>query len=197
MIGRLVGSLVFKRPPWLLLDVAGVGYEIEAPMSTFYRLPELGSQVTLHIHLVVREDAQLLYGFDHEDEKTLFRALLKISGVGPKVALAVLSGIGVDEFRDAVQAGDAARLTRTPGIGKKTAERIVVEMRDRLPGEAAGGVKAVLAGGAAASPQAEARAALESLGYKSLEAKRLVEKAHEDGMATDQIIREALKRVVR
>lgn len=198
MIGRLVGTLVYKQPPWLLLDVGGVGYEIEAPMSTFYRLPEAGSKITLHTHMVVREDAQLLYGFDHEDEKILFRALLKISGVGPKVALAVLSGMGVEEFREAVQDGDSARLTRTPGIGKKTAERIVVEMRDRLPGIVGGGnLKAVLSGGGGAAPQVEARAALESLGYKSQEAKRLVESVCEKDMTTDAIIREALKRAVR
>ncbi len=118
MIGRLHGKLVLKQPPWLLVDVGGVGYEIEAPMSTFYKLPGVGEAVTLHTHLTVREDAHLLFGFASLTEKTLFRELIRVSGVGPKLALAVLSGVGVDEFWVTVRAGDAVRLSKLPGIGR-------------------------------------------------------------------------------
>lgn len=196
MIGRLSGKLVLKAPPWLLLDVAGVGYEIEAPMSTFYRLPATGETITLQTHLVVREDAHLLYGFATPAERALFRSLVKVSGVGPKVALAVLSGVSVDDFWAAVRAGESGRLTKLPGIGKKIAERITIEMRDRsgvLPIEGLG----ITAPGVALSPLAEARAALEGLGYKPAEAQRLTDAVQQDGMSTDQIIREALKRAVR
>ena len=130
MIGRLHGEIVYKHPPRLMLDVGGVGYEIEAPMSTFYALPETGAKVTLLTHLAVREDAHVLYGFAREAERELFRALLKISGVGAKMALAILSGMTADEFARCVQSADTAALTRLPGIGKKTAERLIVEMRD-------------------------------------------------------------------
>lgn len=197
MIGRLTGKLVLKQPPWLLLDVGGVGYEIEAPMSTFYRLPATGDSISLQTHLVVRDDAHLLYGFATPAEKTLFRALIKVSGVGPKVALAVLSGISVDDFWNAVRAGESGRLTKTPGIGKKTAERIVIEMRDRSDSSIVSDGLAVSAPGVAMSPLAEARAALEGLGYKPAEAQRLTDAVHKDEMSTDQIIREALKRAVR
>lgn len=196
MIGMLTGRIVTKRPPWLLLDVNGVGYEIEAPMSTFYRLPQTGTVTALHTHLVVRDDAHLLYGFDSDTEKVLFRALLKVSGVGPKVALAVLSGISVEEFRAAVQAGDSARLRRTPGIGKKTSERIVMEMRDRVP-DASPGMHGAGAAGVPEAPRAEALSALESLGYKPAEAERLVAAVYADDMATDSIIRAALKHALR
>ena len=131
MIGRLHGKLLLKQPPWLLVDAGGVGYEVEAPMSTFYRLPAVGEPVTLHTHLTVREDAHLLFGFASLTEKTLFRELIRVSGVGPKLALAVLSGVGVDEFWVTVRAGDAARLAKLPGSGRKPAERLIVEMRDR------------------------------------------------------------------
>ena len=132
MIGRLRGELAAKHPPWLLLDVHGVGYELEAPMSTFYDLPGADGEVVLHTHLAVREDAHVLYGFAREADRTLFRALLKVSGVGGKMALGVLSGMTAEEFSQAVQAADLAALTRLPGVGKKTAERLVVEMRDKL-----------------------------------------------------------------
>lgn len=195
MIGMLTGRLVTKRPPLLILDVAGVGYEVEAPMSTFYNLPETGTATTLYTHCVVRADAQLLYGFGTEAEKALFRELLKVSSVGPKVALAVLSGVSVDEFRIAVQSGDAARLRRTPGIGKKTSERIVMELRDRFAADAGAAAAGIAAGFGIA--RNEARAALESLGYKPVEAERLVAAVYEEGMATDAVIRAALKQAMR
>lgn len=199
MIGRLVGRLALKQPPWLMLEVNGVGYEIEAPMSTFYRLPSVGEDVTLETHLLLRDDVQLIYGFGTLAEKTLFRALIKISGVGPKVALALLSGISVNDFWSVVRSGESGRLTKMPGIGKRTAERIMIELRDR---DSANG-KAIKEGdvtalpGSLMSPLAEAQAALEGLGYKIGEAQRLSESAYEIGMTTDQVIREALKRAVR
>lgn len=196
MIGRLSGTLVAKQPPLLLLDVHGVGYEIEAPMSTFFKLPAVGEAVTLQTHLVVREDAQLLYGFATQIEKNLFREIIRISGIGPKLGLAILSGISVEDFWSAVRAGETGRLIKLPGIGKKTAERIVIEMRDKAGAGSAGdfGASSVAI---AASPLAEARAALESLGYKPVEAQRLTDAVKQDGMSTDQIIREALKRAAR
>jgi Holliday junction DNA helicase RuvA len=136
MIGRLRGSLVAKQPPWLVLDVGGVGYEIQAPMSTIFDLPEVGKEVTLLTHYAVKEDTAALYGFLRDSERVLFRTLQKVSGIGAKIALAVLSGVSVDEFARLVQSGDIASLTRVPGIGKKTAERIVVELRDRVDGPA-------------------------------------------------------------
>ena len=133
MIGRLQGVLSRKEPPALMLDVGGVGYELEAPMTVFYELPAVGERVTLYTHLVVREDAHLLYGFVREAQRRLFRELLKVNGVGPRVALAVLSGLSDEEFCRCVAEEDIARLTKVPGIGRKTAERLVIEMRDKLP----------------------------------------------------------------
>jgi len=196
MIGRLAGKLLSKQPPQLLIDVNGVGYEVEAPMSTFFKLPGVGEPLTLHTHLVVREDAQLLYGFATLIEKSLFRELIRISGIGPKVALAVLSGISVDDFWNTVRAGETARLVKVPGIGKKTAERIVIEMRDKAGAGSGEGLLGI-APGVDATPLAEARAALEGLGYKPVEAQRLTDAIKQDGMTTDQIIREALKRAAR
>ncbi|MES2885613.1 MAG: Holliday junction branch migration protein RuvA [Pseudomonadota bacterium] len=197
MIGRLTGKLALKAPPQLVLDVGGVGYEIEAPMSTFYGLPAVGDMVTLHTHLTVREDAHLLFGFATVPEKTLFRELIKLSGVGPKLALAVLSGVGVEEFWNFVRSGDAARLTKLPGIGKKTAERMVLELREKAG--AVNGPASMGAGQGAqpATPLAEARSALESLGYKAVDAAKMTEAFTTEGLSTDQIIREALKRAVR
>jgi Holliday junction DNA helicase RuvA len=196
MIGRLSGTLLSKQPPSLLIDVHGVGYEVEAPMSTIFKLPAVGENVALLTHLVVREDAQLLIGFATAAEKALFRELIKVSGIGPKVALAVLSGISVEDFWSTVSAGETARLVKVPGIGKKTAERIVIELRDKAGGA---GLPAGLSSGISvpASPLAEARAALESLGYKPAEAQKLAEAVHKDGMSTDQLIREALRRAAR
>lgn len=197
MIGRLTGKLALKAPPQLVLDVGGVGYEIEAPMSTFYRLPSVGEVVSLHTHLTIREDAHLLFGFATAAEKTLFRELIKLSGVGPKLALAVLSGVAVEDFWNLVRSGDAARLTKLPGIGKKTAERMVLELREKA-GAADG--PANLTGASAttpATPLAEARSALEALGYKPAEATKMTDAFTTEGLGTDQIIREALKRAVR
>lgn len=198
MIGRLTGKLVAKQPPLLLLDVSGVGYELEAPMSTFYKLPAVGETVTLQTHLTVREDAHLLFAFGSSVEKALFRELIRISGVGPKLALALLSGISVEDFWNTVRAGEVARLTKVPGVGRKTAERLVVEMRDK----AGGASDAVLPGSASASsgpasPLQEARTALAALGYKPAEIQRFTEAVHKDGMSTEQIIQEALRRAVR
>lgn len=196
MIGRIAGRLLLKQPPFLLVDVGGVGYEIEAPMSTFYKLPPVGEPVALHTHLTVREDAHLLFGFATPTEKALFRELIRVSGVGPKLALAVLSGVGVEEFWVTVRASDVARLTKLPGVGRKTAERLVVEMRDRAGGADAGAV--TLPGVTAdESPLQEARHALAALGYKPAEIQRFTEAVYKDGMSTEQIIQEALKRAVR
>jgi Holliday junction DNA helicase RuvA len=198
MIGRLRGILASKQPPWLVVDVGGVGYELEAPMSTFYELPEAGREVVLFTHYAVREDAVALYGFHREAERALFRTLLKVSGIGAKTALAILSGAGVDEFARLVQGGDVAALTRIPGIGKKTAERIVVELRDRVDGIAAGGP--ALAGMAVpvpADPAAEATVALQALGYKPAEVARLVARVAETGDSAETIIRKALRAALR
>jgi holliday junction DNA helicase RuvA len=173
-----------------------VGYELEAPMSTFYKLPAVGAAVTLHTHLTVREDAHLLFGFFTLNEKALFRALIRISGVGPKLALAILSGISADEFWNAIRAGDAMRFSKLPGIGKKTAERLIVEMRDKSDRAGDAGLS-LQSTGLPASPLEEARAALEALGYKPAESQRLAEAVNRDGMSTDQIIREALRRAAR
>ena len=195
MIGLLRGRVLRKQPPFLLLDVNGVGYEIEAPMSTFYTLPIDDTPVTLFTHLTVREDAHILYGFAQESDRVLFRGLLKVSGVGGKVALAILSGMTADEFSLTVQAGDVAALTRLPGIGKKTAERLIVEMRDRL--EARAGVAApmggTLPGQAASSPLDDALSALQALGYKLAEAQRMLRGVQAEGLSTEEIIKAALQ----
>ena len=150
MIGSLTGTLAAKQPPWLMLDVGGVGYELEAPMSTFYELPEVGSKLTLVTHLLVREDAQLLYGFVSNAERVLFRELLKISGIGARIALAVLSSMSVSGFNRCIQQRDLASLVRIPGVGKKTAERLLVEMADRLGDELVDGAEAHAPSGQAA-----------------------------------------------
>jgi Holliday junction DNA helicase RuvA len=201
VIGRLRGVLAAKQPPFLLLDVQGVGYEVEAPMSTFYHLPEAGGEVTLLTHLVVREDAHLLYGFASEAERALFRDLIKVSGVGPRLALAILSGTDVDGFVRCVNQGDATALTRLPGVGKKTAERLVVEMRDRLATPGRVPTAAALSGAAIpaapADPVADAVSALVALGYRPADASRLVSKVEGEGMGTEDLIRAALKLTVR
>jgi Holliday junction DNA helicase RuvA len=197
MIGRLRGRVLDKQPPFLLLEVNGVGYEIEAPMSTFYDLPHDDSEIVLHTHLAVREDAHVLYGFAHQSDRTLFRALLKVSGVGGKMALGVLSGMSADEFASAVEAGDTAALTRLPGVGKKTAERLIIEMRDKLDALAIAPVAVKAVGTARNSPAAgadqDAVSALIALGYKPPEASRMVSKVFEDGMDTESVIRAALR----
>ena len=194
MIGRLTGILVSKQPPWLVVDVGGVGYELEAPMSAVFDLPETVRGVALFTHYAVKEDTVALYGFLREAERTLFRTVQKVSGIGAKIALAVLSGTSTDEFARLVQAGDIAALTRIPGIGKKTAERIVVELRDRVDGLAA--VPGVAAG-MPRDAQSEAVVALQQLGYKPVEAARLAKDAAADGDSAEAIIRKALKAALR
>jgi Holliday junction DNA helicase RuvA len=194
VIGFLRGRLAARRPPQLVVDVGGVGYELEAPMSTFYGLPGVGAEVQLHTHLVVREDAHVLYGFGSERERSLFRELIKVSGVGPRIALAILSGVTVDEFHRCVEGNDVASLVRVPGIGRKTAERLVIEMRDRLKGLA--GHSFAPGAGAAGGPgsaQAEAYAALVALGYKPPEVARLLQKVDPSVTATEELIRHALR----
>ena len=193
MIGRLQGVLSRKEPPALMLDVGGVGYELEAPMTVFYELPAVGERVTLYTHLVVREDAHLLYGFVREAQRRLFRELLKVNGVGPRVALAVLSGLSDEEFCRCVAEEDIARLTKVPGIGRKTAERLVIEMRDKLPKDIP--LLASTAAGPAApgDPVSEAVSALVALGYKPNEASRAVRSASTKGLSAEEIIRQALK----
>lgn len=196
MIGRLTGTLASKQPPHLLIDAGGVGYELEAPMSTFYELPAVGERVVLHVHYAVREDTVALYGFHREAERALFRTLLKVSGVGAKTALAVLSGASVDEFARMVRGAEISALTRIPGIGKKTAERIVVELKDRVDGP--GGI--AMSDAARAGPRepaGEAQVALEALGYRNAEAARLIGKVVNDGDDAETIIRKALKAALR
>ena len=185
MIGRISGTLVEKVPPQVVVMAAGVGYEIDVPMSTFYNLPRTGEAVELLTHLVVREDAHLLYGFLTAGERTAFRQLLKVSGVGPKVALAVLSGLSVDDLAAAVATEDAARLTRVPGIGKKTAERLVLELRDKLP-------SVLPAGKTAAQHSPDVLNALLSLGYNAREASVAIRDLPPD-LALADAIRQALK----
>ncbi|HNV79679.1 MAG TPA: Holliday junction branch migration protein RuvA [Thermomonas sp.] len=195
MIGRLKGILIHKAPPWLVVDVQGVGYELEAPMSTFYDLPEVGREVFLFVHHAQKEDSVSLYGFLRESERRLFRDVQKVSGIGAKIALAVLSGVSVDEFARLLQASDVSALTRIPGIGKKTAERMVVELRDRAAGMATG-----LPSGVAALPNdplSEAITALQSLGYKPADADRMARKAAADGDDAATIIRKALQSALR
>jgi len=191
VIGHLKGTLVSKHPPTLVVDVGGVGYEVEAPMSTFYKLPEPGTALHLVTHLLVREDAQVLYGFASEAERALFRSLLKVSGVGARIALGVLSGITVDGFRQCVLEKDVATLVRLPGVGRKTAERLLVEMADRLPTE--DGAEGVAPAGSGA--EAEAHGALLALGYRPAEAVRMLKDLDTARLGAEDLIREALKRV--
>lgn len=194
MIGFVRGILVYHEPPLLLVDVNGVGYELEAPLSTCIQLPAVGSEVQLRTHLLVREDQHTLYGFGSELERSLFRSLLKVSGVGAKLAITILSGISVDDFAQAIQTEDTATLVRMPGVGRKTAERLIVEMRDRIDkisGSALSGVKLPSSG--AASSRTEAFNALVSLGYKQTEVRRMLEKADTESASTEEILREVLK----
>ena len=195
MIGRLKGILIHKAPPWLVIDVHGVGYELEAPMSTFYDLPDVGREVFLFTHYAQKEDSVSLYGFLREAERRLFRDVQKVSGIGAKIALAVLSGVSVDEFARLVQAGDVTALTRIPGIGKKTAERMVVELRDRAADFAGAGN--TLNVGAIGDAQSEATIALQQLGYKPAEAARMARDAAAPGDDAATIIRKALQSALR
>jgi len=201
MIGRLRGTLIDKQPPVLIVDVNGLGYEVEAPMSVFYELPPLGDEVVLRTHLSIREDAHVLYGFLTERERQVFRSVIRVSGVGPKLALALLSGMRAEDFIRCVELRDTATLTRLPGVGKKIAERLVMEMADRI-----GEVGTVPARGSAGATSptsapddavAEAVSALVALGYKPAEAGRLVDGLDTDGQASEAIIRQALRKAVK
>lgn len=198
MIARLRGVLIEKQAPEIVVDVGGVGYEVLVPMTTLYQLPALGEEVALYTHFVVREDAQQLFGFADTASRQLFRDLIKVNGVGPKMALAIQSGMDSDDFVRCVRDGDTASLVRVPGVGKKTAERLVVEMRDRLQ------KWQVPAGTASAVPKdrvvdaaAEAEAALVALGYKPQEASRAIAALDTEGQGSDTLIRQALKNMIK
>lgn len=201
MIGRLRGKILEKQPPLLILDVAGVGYEVSAPMTTFYHLPDLEQDVSLFTHLVVREDAQLLYGFYSERERALFRALIKVNGVGPKLALTILSGIEADNFVRCVREGDASSLVSIPGVGKKTAERLIIETRDALTQWEADENQQVAHGEFTLNGDSQvlndATSALVALGYKPAEAKKAISAVHQGGMNNEELIRLALKQMVK
>jgi Holliday junction DNA helicase RuvA len=198
MIARLAGTLLSKQPPLMVIDVAGVGYEVEAPLSVFYDLPETGQPVVILTHLSVKEDSHTLYGFSSEAERTLFRQLLKISGIGAKLALTILSGASGEELARYVAERDTAALTRLPGIGKKTAERIIIELRDKL-GDLPDALSAGPAGGKVPGGSAlgEATNALIALGYKPQEAGRMARSVAEPEMSVEQIIRHALQSMVK
>lgn len=191
MIGRIRGTLISKRPPWVLVEVGGVGYELEVPMSTLYDMPDVGREVILLTHYANKEETVALYGFLTEAERALFRGLQKVSGIGARIALAVLSGVSTSDFARLVQAGDVAALTRIPGIGKKTAERIVVELRDRVARQAENAPPGATP--VPRDPRGEAEAALQQLGYKPAEAARLAAMAAADDDDAETIIRKALR----
>jgi Holliday junction DNA helicase RuvA len=201
MIGFLRGILVYKAPPFLVLDVQGVGYEVEAPMTTFYDLPAINQEIKLHTHLVVREDAHILFGFSNEPDRALFRTLIKVNGVGPKLALTILSGQSAEEFHRCIHDNDTQALVRLPGVGKKTAERLIIEMRDRLP-DLGDMVSTDTVGTSQTSrsmtnPKQEAVNALCSLGYKPLDASKMVQNISVDGKSCEDIIRQALQGALR
>jgi len=189
VIGRLTGVLLEKQPPMIALEVQGVAYELDVPMSTLYQLPATGAKTTLFTHLVVREDAHLLYGFATDEERQLFRQLLRVNGVGARTALAVLSGLSVQELHQAVAAQDAVRLTKIPGIGRKTAERLMLELKDRLTA-----VIANTAGGSAASARSDALRALLALGYSEKEATAALSRVSAE-LSVSESIRHALKQL--
>lgn len=197
MIGFLRGKLIAKTPPQLLLDVQGVGYEVEAPMTTFYDLPQLGEEVQLFTHLVIRDDAHILFAFSTEADKTLFRLLIKVNGVGPKMALTILSGQSSTEFRRCIHDNDIQTLIRLPGVGKKTAERLVIEMRDRLPESSQNEIIEEVQGGLSYStrtnPKQEAISALCALGYKSQDAHKMVKNLSSEIKSCEEIIKLALQ----
>jgi Holliday junction DNA helicase RuvA len=201
MIGFLRGKLVHKAPPFLVLDVQGVGYEVEAPMTTFYNLSPMGEEITLHTHLVVREDAHSLFGFSTEADRAMFRTLIKVNGVGPKLALTILSGQSAEEFHRCIHDNDTQALVRLPGVGKKTAERLVIEMRDRLPDLGDSSATSTDSMGAAqpviGKPRQEAVSALCSLGYKPVDASKMVQNISAEGKSCEDIIRLALQGAVR
>ena len=195
MIGFLNGKLISKNPPTLVLDIHGVGYEIEAPMTTFYNLPTIGEQVKLHTHLVVREDAHILFGFSTESDRLLFRTLIKVNGVGPKLALTILSGLSASDFHRCIAENDVQALVRLPGIGKKTAERLIIEMRDRLPDFSLTDSESEEPRTPSNNPnnsKQEAMSALIALGYKPVDASKMVQNISSDKSCED-IIRLALQ----
>ena len=204
MIGRLRGIILEKQPPEILLEVSGVGYELQLPMTCFYELPSLGEEVILYTHFVVREDAQLLYGFNNRRERSLFRELLKANGVGPKLALAILSGMTATQFVLSVEREEISSLVKLPGVGKKTAERLVVEMKDRLKGWVSHDLfSPALVTLPASEPELrapdvteEAASALVALGYKPQQASQIVSKIAKEGMSVEEIIRESLRSLV-
>ena len=195
MISRLTGEIILKRPPWLIIDVSGVGYEMQAPMSTFYKLPEAGERATLLTHLLVRDDAHVLYAFLSEYDRGLFRALLKVSGVGARIALAILSGMETAAFRDCVLDGDVEALVRIPGIGRKTAERLVLEMKTRFDDDywMQLGAAADKAGTGDPDHGSAAVQALVALGYKTGDARRMVKQVDAPGASVEEIIKSALR----
>ena len=197
MIGYLRGVLAHKEPPFLVIEVGGIGYEVEAPLSTCFRLPDIGQAVHLRTHLLVREDQHTLFGFGTDAERRLFRSLLKVSGVGAKTALGILSGLSAEEFARAIETGDLAMLTRLPGVGRKTAERLVVEMRDRVraTGLPASPTGTGMAGENRANPRVEALDALVALGYKAPEARRLLDQVPETVVSTEELLRTVLRRL--
>lgn len=201
MIGQLRGTLLEKQPPQLLLDINGIAYEIDAPMSTFYKLPDIGHVTTLFTHLVVREDAHLLYGFFAREERTLFRTLLKVNGVGPRLALTILSSVEPDEFVRCVMNNDSASLVKLPGIGKKTAERLIIEMRDKLSSwQQTETPNLTLLPGSDKTIRnqtlQDAISALISLGYKPQEASRAISKVDDGSLSSEEIIRRALREMI-
>jgi Holliday junction DNA helicase RuvA len=195
MIGFLRGKLVLKAPPLLVLDVQGVGYEIEAPMTTFYELPALGTEITLHTHLVIREDAHSLFGFASEADRVMFRTLIKVNGVGPKLALTILSGQSAEQLHRCIHDNDTAALMRLPGVGKKTAERLIIELCDRLPQLEDSLVASITP--VIGNAKQEAVSALCSLGYKPLDANKMVQGIHSEGKTCEDIIRMALQGAIR
>lgn len=200
MIGFIRGLVFEKQAPHVVLDVNGIGYNVETPMSSFFNLPAVGEQVQLRTHLVVREDAHILYGFLSEQERALFRSLIKVNGVGPKVALGILSGMSVDDFCASIQDSNITALVRLPGIGKKTAERLVIDMRDRLPEQVANGSMGASNDSAlmaTISPLEEAVSALVALGYKQQDADKRVRAVAKDGANSEQLIRAALQSALK
>ncbi len=195
MIGSLQGKLIAKQAPLIVVECAGVGYEVETPMSTFLELPAVGTEIFLHTHLLVRDDAHSLFGFSTKDEKVLFRLLLKVSGVGAKMSLAILSGMGVSDFERCVRYEDTAMLVKIPGVGKKTAERLIIEMRDKIEQSPAQEIMAK-AGKVITDSRSEAIDALVALGYKPAEVKRLLARLDIEDKSAEDIIRLALRQVV-
>jgi len=200
MIGQIRGILIHKQPPHMMVDVQGVAYEIEAPMTTFYKLPDTDVEVTIFTHLAIRDDAHLLFGFATQEERTMFRTLIKVNGVGAKMALTILSGMEADVFAQCIRGGDAESLVRLPGVGKKTAERLIIEMRDRLNDWELTTIVDSESNNLAArssNQSDDAVSALVGLGYKPQEASRFVFAVATEDMSSEEIIREALKASVK